>query len=220
MCHYPGILETKRFQTKTHMNTLVHHRNKGSKKSTPIKKLILSLIHIHYALNMNRPLPTEYPPQYQPYINLVQNGNFLALLTLNKIDLSAFFKRIPKEKHNYKYAENKWTIKEVLMHLIDTERVFSYRALACARGDKTSLPNMDENLYAQNVDVSTRTLQSLIEEFEAVRESSILLFEYMSEEKSRLLGHIGENAISARALGYLIIGHALHHIAVIKERYL
>jgi len=178
-------------------------------------------MYIHYALNMNRPLPSEYPTHYQPYINLVQNGNFLSLLTLNKTDLSAFFKRIPKEKHNYKYEENKWSIKQVLMHIIDIERVFSYRALACARGDKTSLPFMDENHYAQNADLSKRSLKSLIREFEIVRESSFALLENISEEQSKFIGTIGgEYPISARALGYLMIGHALHHIKVINERYL
>lgn len=169
---------------------------------------------------MKRPEPNEYKSYFQSYIDLVEDGDFSKLLLQNKVDAVTFFEGIPKEKHNYKYAEDKWTIKESLMHIIDTERVFSYRALACARGDKTPLPTMDENLYARNVDVSTRTFLSLIEEFKAVRESSILLFDYMPDEKSRLIGHIGENAISARALGYLLIGHVIHHLNVIRERYL
>jgi uncharacterized damage-inducible protein DinB len=169
---------------------------------------------------MQRPESNEYKPYFQSYIDLVEGGDFSELLLQNKLYTIAFFEGIPEEKHNYKYAEDKWTIKECLMHIIDTERVFSYRALACARGDKASLPNMDENLYARNVNVLNRTFKSLVEEFKAVRESSILLFKYMPDEKSKLIGHIGENAISARALGYLIIGHARHHLNVIKERYL
>lgn len=169
---------------------------------------------------MQRPELNEYKPYFQPYIDLVENKDFSELLLQNKTETITFFENIPEEKHNYKYAENKWTVKESFMHIIDTERVFSYRALACARGDTASLPNMDENLYANNVDVSNRSFESLIREFKVVRESSILLFNYMPIEKSKLIGHIGENSISARALGYLIVGHALHHLNLIKERYL
>ncbi len=169
---------------------------------------------------MQKPEPHECKPYFQSYIDLVEEGDFSALLTQNKADAVTFFKKISQGKHNYKYAEEKWTIKESLMHIIDTERVFSYRALACARGDKASLPNMDENSYARNVDVFDRTFDSLVEEFEAVRESSIQLFRYMPNEKSMLIGHVGENPISSRAMGYIIIGHVLHHLNVIRERYL
>lgn len=169
---------------------------------------------------MKRPKPNEYNPYFQPYIDLVEDGDFSRLLVENKMKVIAFFESIPENKHNYRYAEDKWTIKDVLMHIIDTERVFSYRALAFARGEKASLSSMDEKLYAENANTCIRTLKSLIREFEIVRENSILLFEYMPNEKSRLIGHINKSAISARALGYLIIGHALHHLNIIKERYL
>lgn len=169
---------------------------------------------------MQRPESNEYNPYFQSYIDLVEVGDFSKLFRQNEVDTVCFFENIPEKKYNYRYAEDKWTVKESLMHIIDTERVFSYRALACARGDKALFPNMDQNLYARNVEVSNRSFKSLVEEFKAVRESSILLFKYMPDEKSKLIGHIGKHAISARALGFLIIGHTLHHLNVIKERYL
>jgi uncharacterized damage-inducible protein DinB len=170
---------------------------------------------------MQRPHPNEYATHYQPYIDLVENGDFFELIALNKKDVTTFFKNIPQEKYDYRYAANKWTIKQVILHIIDTERVFSYRALTCARGDKSPLPFMDENKYAENAIFPNRTMKSLIREFEIVRESSILLFENITEEQSKLIGTIGgKYDITARALGYLIMGHAIHHINIIKERYL
>jgi hypothetical protein len=170
---------------------------------------------------MQKPEPSEYSPYFQSYIDLVENGDFPKLLALNKKDVIAFFGNIPEDRHNYKYAEGKWTIKEVLMHIVDTERVFSYRALACARGEKASLPSMDEKLYVENANAPIRTLKSLINEFDIVRENSLELFEHIPDAKSKVLGIIdNRHPITARALGYLLIGHALHHLNVIRERYL
>jgi uncharacterized damage-inducible protein DinB len=170
---------------------------------------------------MQKPSPNEYASHYQPYIDLVGEGEFLELITLNKQKIITFFENIAEEKHDYRYAENKWTIKQILFHINDTERVFAYRTLACSRCDKNPLPFMDENQYAMHADVSNRSLKSLIREFEIVRENSLLLFENITEEQSKFAGTIGgEYPITARALGYLMIGHALHHVNVIKERYL
>jgi hypothetical protein len=146
---------------------------------------------------------------------------FLEELKKNKMETVQFFKSIPESKHNHRYAENKWTIKEVLMHMIDTERGFSYRVLVCARADdKTPLYPMDEDMYAANADVTNRTMDSLIKEFEVVRESATFLFENLTEAQSKFLGDNITHKISARALGYILIGHVKHHNNVIKERYL
>jgi uncharacterized damage-inducible protein DinB len=143
------------------------------------------------------------------------------LLKQNSIETVRFFEDLPNEKLNYKYAPDKWTIKEVLMHMIDTERVFSYRALAAARGD-TSTPHyrMDEELYARNVDVSLRTLPSLISEFKAVRSATEPIFENLTEAQSRSLCKVVTHPMSARAIGYFLIGHIQHHRKIIEERYL
>ena len=170
---------------------------------------------------MQKPLPTEHNPYFKKYIDLVSEENFLKALSENTTTAIKFFESLPKEKHNYKYAADKWTVKEVLMHITDTERVMSYRMLAAVRGDnKNAMPSMDENLYAKNVDVSKRTLEDLLSEFKAVRFATEKIVENTTEEQSKLTANTVSHPVSARALAYIIIGHVLHHMNVIKERYL
>jgi uncharacterized damage-inducible protein DinB len=170
---------------------------------------------------MQKPSPGEYHANYQEYFDLVARGDYLDLLTQNSIDTATFFCTLPTENLDYKYAEDKWTVKEVLMHIIDTERVFSYRALVAARGDDITFHHrMDEELYASNVDVSHRTVESLISEFEAVRSSTQQLFENMTDVQSKRWCNIGTSPMTARAIGYFMIGHVRHHLGVIEERYL
>src|SRR5688572_27445300 len=121
---------------------------------------------------MKRPEANEYNPYFQHYIDLAGEGNFLDLFRKNTTETIRFFESIPAGKHDYSYAENKWSVKDVLMHIIDTERVFSFRALVAARGDvNTPLRSVDESLYAKNVDVSRRSMKSLLREFKLVRDS-------------------------------------------------
>jgi uncharacterized damage-inducible protein DinB len=169
---------------------------------------------------MQKPPADEYAAGYQQYFDLVPESDYLSLLRQNSIETIAFFEKIPDEKLDYRYAEGKWSIKEVFMHMIDTERVFSYRGLAAARGDTSPHYRMDEELYARNVDVSRRALRSLISEFNAVRASSEQLYEHITDEKSKLQCNIVTHPMSARAIGYFLIGHIQHHLNVIKERYL
>lgn len=170
---------------------------------------------------MQRPSADEYAASYQKYFNLVPEGDYLSLLRQNLINTINRFEKIPIEKLDYRYAEGKWTIKEVLMHIIDTERVFSYRALVAARGDAaTPHYRMDEELYARHVDVSDRTLQSLISEFEAVRASTEQLFEHLTDAQSKLRCNIVTHQMTTRAIGYFMIGHVQHHLTIIEERYL
>ena len=170
---------------------------------------------------MQRPSAGEYHTNYQKYFDLVANLDYADLLKQNSSALVTMFERIPAEKVDYKYAENKWSIKEVLMHMIDTERVFAYRALAAARGDDvTPHYRMDEELYAKNVEVSHRSVESLISEFKAVRCSTAELFRNMTDAQSKRSCNIVTHPMTARAIGYFIIGHVQHHLNVIKERYL
>jgi len=170
---------------------------------------------------MQKPSPDEYASSYQKYFDLVLEGDYLSLLRQNSTDTIDLFENIPNEKLDYKYAAEKWTIKEVLMHVVDTERVFSYRGLVAARGDTaTPLYRMDEELYAKNVDVSHRSLQSLISEFKAVRVSTEQLFENLTYAQSKLVCNIVTHPMTARAIGYFIIGHVQHHLNIIEERYL
>jgi uncharacterized damage-inducible protein DinB len=170
---------------------------------------------------MQRPLADEYHENYQKYFDLVPEGDYLELLGQSSIETVRFFEAMPGEKLNYKYAAGKWTIKEVLMHLIDTERVFSYRALVAARGDNTT-PHyrMDEELYARNVDVSQRTLPSLISEFKAVRRVTETIFENLTEAQSKSRCNVVTHPMTTRAIGYFMIGHIRHHLKIIEERYL
>lgn len=170
---------------------------------------------------MQKPLPQEHNPYFRRYIDLVKEGNYADLLHNNTTTAVHFFETLPVDKHNYRYAEGKWSIKEVLMHIMDTERVMSYRALAAARGDnKSSLPSMDENNYAANADVTNRTMQDLLEEFKAIRTATAKLFLNMTESQTILLANVAGFPTSARALGYVIIGHVQHHLTITKERYL
>lgn len=170
---------------------------------------------------MKFPEKIEYNPAYQKYLDIVEADNFYAQFDKITDETIAFFKSIPNHKLNYRYADNKWTIKEVLMHIIDTERGFSYRTIVCIRKDnKTPLYAMNEDFYAKNVDVSDRSIESMLHEFEIVRKGFRMLFENCTEEQSLFLGNAVGNNISARALGYISIGHTKHHLNVIKERYL
>jgi uncharacterized damage-inducible protein DinB len=169
---------------------------------------------------MQKPLADEYAAGYQKYFDLVPEGDYLTVLRNNSLETIAFFEKIPNEKLEYRYSDGKWTIKEVFMHIVDTERVFSYRGLAAARGDASPHYRMDEEMYAGNVDVSPRSLQSLISEFRAVRASTEQLYEHITDDQSKLKCNIVTHRMSARAIGYFLIGHIRHHLNVIKERYL
>jgi hypothetical protein len=169
---------------------------------------------------MQRPLAGEYATGYQQYFDLVSPGDYSFLLKQNTIETFNFFEAIPEDKLDYKYESDKWTIKEVFMHIIDTERVFSYRGLVAARGDESPHYRMDERLYAGNVDVSRRSLPSLLAEFNAVRASTQVLYENLSDAQSMLMCNIVTHPMTARAIGYFLIGHVKHHLNIIAQRYL
>lgn len=163
---------------------------------------------------------TRVPEFYHGYINLVSDEDIYQAFQNNSDKCIHFFESLPAEKVNYKYAEGKWTIKEVLQHIIDAERIFSYRALCFARNEIKSLPGFDENEYANNARVENRNWEDVLEEFKIVRKSSALLFNSFDEIQLNANGISNENSISVLGIGYIIIGHALHHIKIIKERYL
>lgn len=170
---------------------------------------------------MQRPEPEEHNPYFSRYISLVPEGDYLKLLRSSTEEIIDFFKKIPEGKHNYRYAEGKWSIKDILMHITDTERVMVYRALVAARGDSsTILCNMEEDLYAANVNVTNRTLDSILSEFSSLRTSTELFFENLDEEASKFRAKTETHPITARTVGYILIGHPKHHMEVIKERYL
>ncbi len=160
-----------------------------------------------------------YAPHFYNYIKLVENEDLKSVLNEQSKESEEFFNTIPQEKYHYKYGEDKWSIKEVIQHIIDTERVFNYRVLAFARQDIHTLPSMDENSYTKNSRADSRIWQDLINEFIAVRNSTISLFNSFSSEQLDAVGKSGDFEMSVKAYGYTIAGHLAHHINILKERY-
>ena len=171
-------------------------------------------------MSIVKPSVHEYAPYYHTYIGKVEGNDLIPALSNSAKNFIDFLEGIPQHKHDHKYAEGKWTIKEVVAHIIDCERVFAYRALTFSRNDKTDLPGFDENAWAPQTNTANRTMASLIEEYRNLRAADILMFENMTEEMSQRAGRANGQPISVRALGYILAGHEMHHMTVIKERYL
>lgn len=169
---------------------------------------------------MKRPLPNEYPEVYQGYLDLVKTDNIIKELRDQVLNIQAIISTIPEEKEDYAYAPGKWSIKEVLGHIIDAERVQGYRAMRFARKDKTELPGYDENMFVANANFKKQTLYGLGHEFAIVREANLALFKVWDEEALNQIGRGNNLNVSVRAILFMIAGHATHHINVIKEKYL
>ena len=174
-----------------------------------------------------KPGSSEYPAYSHIYMDLLEDdGIVLKHLHDNFFKIKELIHSLPEEKLYYRYAEDKWTIKEILVHLIDDERIFSYRALRYARNDETPLHGFEENDYAKYSNANERSLDSIFEEYWAVRQATILLFQNLPEDSFMRSGEaididgVIKNRRTVRALAYHIAGHELRHIGIIKERYL
>lgn len=169
---------------------------------------------------MNRPEKNEYAEYYETYVSLVGETDVVSAMQ-NQIDeLNELFSQISDEKGLYAYAEGKWTIKELLGHLIDGERVFAYRAFRFSRADKTPLPGFDQTPYIENANYNSIKITDLLSELILLRKSNILLFSNLSDEAWSRTGIASDNEISVRALVYILVGHIRHHLNILKERYL
>jgi DinB superfamily len=166
-----------------------------------------------------RPAPTEYASSFHGYVASVPEGDVVELLRAGKRELLDVIGRIPEARGGHRYGPDKWTIREVIGHLIDAERIFSYRALRIARGDQTMLPGFDENEYVKTAGSDQRTLAELAHELAAVRESTVLLFESFPDEVWGRTGNANGTAMSVRALAYVVAGHPMHHLRILRERY-
>lgn len=164
----------------------------------------------------------EFHPYFKTYLDPLKerNDSLLEMMEDSGQKMVEMLLELPEEKETYRYAPGKWTLKEMLLHIIDTERIFQYRALRFARKDKTELPGFDQDLFNDSSEANSRPLQQLIDEFIAVRQSSITLFSGFSDEALLRMGKASGNMISVRAIGYLVTGHQLHHQRVYEERYL
>lgn len=164
--------------------------------------------------------PNEYASYYKQYINNAGNLNLLDAIKQSSETLIKLFETISEDKMNFKYADDKWTIKEMLLHIIDTERFFAYRALRFARKDKTNLPGFEHNDYVTVSNANNRSKASLINEYQAQRASTIMLFSNFTNEMLLSIGIASENAMSVRALGFVIAGHETHHCNILRASYL
>lgn len=163
----------------------------------------------------------EYNPYYKTYLDKSTKGdNINHSLGINLNTVAEFYYRIPKEKLDYAYEEGKWTPKDILLHLIDTERVFAYRALRVARQDKTAMADFEQDDYVEAGKASSRDIDDLIREYKSVRGATISLFNSFSDEELKSIGTASGSPISVRAIGHIITGHENHHNEIIKERYL
>ncbi len=163
---------------------------------------------------------TEYDPFFQGYINRVGDLPLVENLKEGLKTSEVFLKALPREKQEFSYAENKWTPKEILLHLIDSERVFCFRALSFARSENESLSGFDENIFAENSRANARSWEDLLEEYVAVRLATIKLFNSFSDEVLLRKGKVNDRSLSVRAIGFIICGHEAHHKRIITERYL
>ena len=166
-----------------------------------------------------RPEPSEYAEWYAGYIARVPAGDIVASLRDGRDRMKEALGTLPEAMGEHRYAEGKWTVRTLIGHLIDAERIFSYRALRIARGDTTPLPSFDENAYAAAAESDERRVAELVAELLAVRDSTTRLFASLPDAAWTRTGTASNATVSVRAIAYITAGHALHHLAILKDRY-
>lgn len=167
-----------------------------------------------------RPEANEYAPYYEKYVSLVPEGDVVETLRRQSEEVSALLAGIPEERAGYAYAQGKWSIKQVVGHIIDTERVFAYRAMVIARGERQALPGMEQDEYMAGADFDARTLADLAEEFSHLRRANVLMLRGFTEAAWTRRGVASDNEVTVRALAHIIAGHAAHHTQILRTRYL
>ena len=169
---------------------------------------------------MKRPEESEYHPYFKSYIDSIETDDILGFLS-NQIDeLSILILSLTEPEANYSYAEGKWTIKQLLGHIVDCERISGYRTMCIARGEKISLPGFDQNGYVINGNFSKRDLKSMVEEFTLLRKSLLILSGNLDDDALRRSGFSNNKELTAGSLLFIIGGHAKHHLDILKEKYL
>jgi hypothetical protein len=169
---------------------------------------------------MNRPNASEYEPFFRIYIAHVTEEDIFPVLRSEPDVLEVFLNRVPRDRETYRYADDKWSIREVVGHLVDTERVFGYRALCIARGDKQNLPGMDQNNYTAEAPYNQIELEDILSELRLVRLSNIAMFRNLNEEAWTRIGSANDQQVSVRALAFIMAGHFRHHMGLLRDRYL
>jgi hypothetical protein len=168
---------------------------------------------------MNRPAESEYAPYYQSYVAQVSEEEIVPVLRSQLDDLELLLGKVAPERETYRYAEGKWSIREIAGHLIDGERVFGYRAFCIARGETQNLPGFDQNDYMLTAPYDGIELEDLLAEFRLVRLANIAMLRSLDQESWNRTGTANENQITVRALAFIMAGHVRHHIGVLRERY-
>ena len=169
---------------------------------------------------MTRPYLSDFPTFYHGYVKHIESEDILATLRDQRKKTSALFTSLSEEQANYAYAEDKWSIKEVLGHMIDAERIFVFRALSFARGEEQPLPEFDENTYVPAGRFGDRTLHSLIEEYNSVRNATIAFFENLRDDDWERQGVANQGNFTVSSVAFIIAGHEAHHLRILEERYL
>lgn len=169
---------------------------------------------------MTRPDLATVPPFYQGYVNHVKDMDLMEALTHSLNEAKSLIASIPESKGEYRYGVDKWSIKELLCHLLDAERIFAYRALRFARNDQTPLPGFEEKDYAPQANAHSRTVKQIADEFERLRLSTIDLYASFTPAMLQRKGSANNTAVSVLNLGYIISGHVMHHLSVLQSRYL
>ena len=169
---------------------------------------------------ITRPTESEYAPYFQRYTSKISEEDAFPVLEKALGEHVTFFEKIAPDRWDFRYAPGKWSLKESIIHMIDTERIFAYRALRIARNDKTPLPGFEQDDYVPFYHAENRSPASIISEYKAVRTATLELFRYLTEEDLMHTGTMSGMPISVRALAHLIAGHERHHILLTKERYL
>lgn len=167
-----------------------------------------------------RPESNEYAPYYEKYVSLVPDADLVETLERQGAETVALLRSLTEEQGAHRYEPGKWSVKQLIGHISDGERLFSYRALSIARGDRAALPGMEQEEWMAGADFDARTLAGLADEFEAVRAATLHLLRHLSPEAWARRGVASDNEVTARALAYIIAGHEAHHIRILRERYL
>ena len=163
---------------------------------------------------------TDFEKYIQRYLDLVPSDNWIGELKISGKQTLEIYEKLTEEQGNFAYAEGKWTLKILLQHLIDTEKVFAYRAMRFSRNDQSLVSGFDEESWADHSYAETRTLKSLIKEFKLTRKLSVNFYKNLPEDALQLIGIVNENEIKVETIGKLTVGHNIHHLNIIKERYL
>jgi uncharacterized damage-inducible protein DinB len=170
--------------------------------------------------NIGKPDASEYLPYYGKYVSLVPDGDILTVLSKQIEETAGLLNSIPESRASFRYAPDKWSIKEVVGHVIDTERIFAYRALRFARNDKTPLPGYEQDDYVRNASFDSCKLADLSSELRSVRQSTVLQFKHLDANAWMRSGLANNGEASVRALAHIIAGHELHHREILSTKYL